>query len=148
MYLTGGQEGGGLKIMNKFDKNIKLKDVLQIPHITQTSVYDAVTFNRINQWIFDIKFIKQLIEVDKTRGILKTTNEELSPSTYRSASTKLRNLGHIKRPEALSAYANEIEQREKEANMTEQELEELKKKKQEKKLNKIEESDDDYNSET
>ena len=74
-----------------------------------------MTFNKIDQWIFDIKFIKQLIEVDKTRGILKTTNEELSPSTYRSASTKLRNLGHIKRPEALSAYANEIEQREKEA---------------------------------
>ena len=93
----------------------ELKDVLQIPQITQTSVYDAVTFNKIDQWIFDIKFKKQLIEVDKTRGVSKITNEELSPSTYRSASTKLRNLGHIRRPEALTTYANEIEEREKEA---------------------------------
>ena len=47
------------------------KDVWQVPHITQTSVYDPGTFDRIIKWTFDIKFEKQLIEVDKTRGISK-----------------------------------------------------------------------------
>ena len=76
----------------------ELKDVLQIPQITQTSVYDAVTFNKIDQWIFDIKFKKQLIEVDKTRGVSKITNEELSPSKYFRVADELKKMGHIRRP--------------------------------------------------
>jgi hypothetical protein len=86
----------------------ELKDVLQIPHITQTSVYDAVTFNRINQWIFDIKFKKQLIEVDKTRGVSKITNEELSPSKYFRVADELKKMGHIRRPKNLINHAKHI----------------------------------------
>ena len=94
---------------------ITSKDVYQIPYITKSTVYVQTTLIPVSRWMFDIKFEKKLIEVDKTKGISKTTNEELSPSTYRSAATKLRNLGHIKRPEALTTYANQIEQREKDA---------------------------------
>ncbi len=107
-YFWGTDSSGKLKS--------ELKDVLQVPHIAETSVYDPGTFNKISKWIFDIKFEKQLIQVDKTRGISKlSTNEELSPSTYLSAADKLKKMGHIRRPEVLSAYAKEIQEREKDA---------------------------------
>jgi hypothetical protein len=94
----------------------ELKDVLQVPHITQTSVFAPGTFNKITKWTFDIKFEKQLIEVDNTESISRlSTNEELSPSTYLSAADKLKKMGHTRRPEILTAYAKEIEQREKDA---------------------------------
>jgi hypothetical protein len=94
----------------------ELKDVLQVPHITQTSVCAPGTFNKITKWTFDIKFEKQLIEVDNTESISRlSTNEELSPSTYLSAADKLKKMGHTRRPEILTAYAKEIEQREKDA---------------------------------
>jgi hypothetical protein len=87
----------------------ELKDVLQIPHITQTSVYAPGTFDRINKWTFDIKFEKQLIEVDKTRGISRlSTNEELRPQTYMSAADKLKMMGHIRRPKNLINHAKHI----------------------------------------
>jgi hypothetical protein len=90
------------------------KDVLQFPHVTKSSVYEPGNFNQISKWMFDIKFEKKLIEVDKTRGISKlSTNEELSPSTYLSAADKLKKMGHIRRPEVLTAYAKEIQEREK-----------------------------------
>jgi hypothetical protein len=107
-YFWGTDSSGKIKS--------ELKDVLQIPHITQTSVYDPGTFDKINKWTFDIKFEKKLIEVDKTRSISRLfTNEELNPSTYLSAADKLKKMGHIRRPEVLTAYAKEIEQREKDA---------------------------------
>ena len=37
----------------------------------------------------------------------------MSPSTYLSAADKLKNMGHIRRPEVLTAYAKEIQEREK-----------------------------------
>ena len=89
------------------------KDVWQVPHITKSSVYEPGTFNQTSKWMFDIKFEKKLIEVDKTRGISRTTNEELSPSTYLSAADKLKKMGHKRRPEALTTYAKEIQEREK-----------------------------------
>lgn len=107
-YFWGTDSSGKIKS--------ELKDVLQFPHITQTSVYQPGTFNKITKWTFDIKFEKKLIEVDNTESISRlSTNEELSPSTYLSAADKLKKMGHIRRPEALTAYAKEIEQREKDA---------------------------------
>jgi hypothetical protein len=107
-YFWGTDSSGEIKS--------ELKDVLQIPHITQTSVYDPGTFDKINKWTFDIKFEKKLIEVDKTRSISRLfTNEELNPSTYLSAADKLKKMGHIRRPEILTAYAKEIQEREKNA---------------------------------
>jgi len=92
------------------------KDVLQFPHVTKSFVYEPGTFNQISKWIFDIKFEKKLIEVDKTRGISKlSTNEDLDPRTYISAADKLKSLGHIKRPEQLRAWAEVVRQREKDA---------------------------------
>ena len=94
----------------------ELRDVLQIPHITKTSVYEPGTFNQISKWMFDIKFEKKLFEIDRTRGISKlSTNEELSPSTYLSAADKLKKMGHIRRPEVLTSYAKELQEREKDA---------------------------------
>ncbi len=101
---------------NDFSIKSETKDYWVTPDITQTSVYDATTFDRITKWTFDIKFEKQLIEIDKTRSISRlSTNEELSPSTYLSAADKLKNMGHIRRPEVLTAYAKEIQEREKNA---------------------------------
>ena len=101
------------------------KDVLQIPHITKSSVYEPGTFNQISKWMFDIKFQKQLIEIDKSRSSRLyhnprrisrlSTNEELSPSTYLSAADKLKKMGHIRRPEVLTSYAKELQEREKDA---------------------------------
>jgi hypothetical protein len=94
----------------------ELRDVLQFPHITKSSVYDPVTFNQISKWMFDIKFEKKLIEVDKSRSISRiATNEELSPKTYINAADKLSKMGHIKRPEQLRNWANVVIQREKDA---------------------------------
>jgi hypothetical protein len=94
----------------------ELRDVLQFPHITKSSVYDPVTFNQISKWMFDIKFEKKLIEVDKSRSISRiATNEELSPKTYINAADKLSKMGHIKRPEQLRNWAEVVRQREKDA---------------------------------
>lgn len=94
----------------------ELRDVLQVPHVTKSSVYDPGTFNQISKWIFDIKFEKKLIEVDRNRSISRiATNEELSPMTYMNAADKLKNMGHIKRPERLRAWAEVVRQREKDA---------------------------------
>ena len=43
---------------------------------------------------------------------LKKYNEELSPSTYRSASTKLRTIGHTRRSAEMESYAKELEEKE------------------------------------
>lgn len=43
---------------------------------------------------------------------LKKYNEELLPSTYRSASTKLRTIGHGRRSAEMEAYAKELEEKE------------------------------------
>ena len=80
------------------------KDVLQVPHVTKSSVYEPGTFNQISKWMFDIEFRKNL-----------KANEELSPSTYLSAADKLKKMGHIRRPEVLTTYAKEIQEREKNA---------------------------------
>lgn len=40
---------------------------------------------------------------------IKKFNEELSPSTYRSASVKLKKLGHVKRSQSLEDWAKEAE---------------------------------------
>jgi hypothetical protein len=85
------------------------KDVLQVPHITQTSVYDPGTFNQISKWIFDIKFEKKLIEVDRNRSISRiATNEELSPSKYFRVADELKKMGHIRRPKNLINHAKNI----------------------------------------
>jgi hypothetical protein len=44
---------------------------------------------------------------------LKKYNEELLPSTYRTASTKLRTIGHTRRSAEMEAYAKELEEKEK-----------------------------------
>jgi len=43
---------------------------------------------------------------------LKRYNEELLPSTYRSASTKLKTIGHVRRSGEMEAYAKELEEKE------------------------------------
>lgn len=43
---------------------------------------------------------------------LKKYNEELLPSTYRTASTKLKNIGHARRSTQMEAYAKELEEKE------------------------------------
>ena len=43
---------------------------------------------------------------------LKKYNEELLPDTYRSASTKLRTIGHTRRSAEMEAYAKELEEKE------------------------------------
>ena len=43
---------------------------------------------------------------------LKKYNEELLPNTYRSASTKLRTIGHTRRSAEMEAYAKELEEKE------------------------------------
>lgn len=43
---------------------------------------------------------------------LKRFNEELKSSTYRSASAKLKQLGHVRRSGEIESYAKEIEERE------------------------------------
>lgn len=80
------------------------KDYWVTPHVTKSSVYEPGTFNQISKWMFDIEFRKNL-----------KANEELSPSTYLSAADKLKKMGHIRRPEILTAYAKEIQEREKNA---------------------------------
>ncbi len=101
---------------NDFSIKSETKDYWVIPHITKSSVYDPVTFNQISKWMFDIKFEKKLIEVDKSRSISRiATNEELSPKTYINAADKLSKMGHIKRPEQLRNWANVVIQREKDA---------------------------------
>jgi hypothetical protein len=90
------------------------KDFQRRPEISKTEMYDPMTFDRINNWTFEISFTKDKIVVDKTRGHL-STNEELKPQTYISAADKLSKLGHIKRPEQLKAWAETIKQREVEA---------------------------------
>jgi hypothetical protein len=50
----------------------------------------------------------------KARSISRLyTNEELSPNAYLRAADKLKQMGHIRRPEVLTAYAKEIQEREK-----------------------------------
>jgi hypothetical protein len=103
----------------------ELKDVLQVPNITQTSVYHPGTFDKIQKWTFDITFEKKLI--DKTTSFSKfSTNEELKPSTYLSAADKLRKMGHSRRPDVLKAWAEEMKKRETEL-LTKKNVEESKK---------------------
>ena len=90
------------------------KEYQRRPQITKSEVYDPINFDRINSWLFEISFTKYKIVVDKTRGHL-STNEDLDPRTYISAADKLKNLGHIKRPEQLRAWAEVVRQRERDA---------------------------------
>lgn len=90
------------------------KEFQRRPEIIKYEIYDPMTFDRINNWTFEISFTKDKIVVDKTRGHL-STNEELKPQTYISAADKLSKLGHIKRPEQLKSWAETIKQREVEA---------------------------------
>ena len=90
------------------------KEYQRRPQITKSEVYDPINFDRINNWTFEISFTKDKIVVDKTRGHL-STNEDLDPRTYISAADKLKNLGHIKRPEQLRAWAEVVRQRERDA---------------------------------
>ena len=43
---------------------------------------------------------------------LKKYNEELLPGTYRTVSTKLKNIGHTRRSAEMEAYAKELEEKE------------------------------------
>ena len=90
------------------------KEYQRRPQIAKSEVYDPINFDRINSWLFEISFTKDKIVVDKTRGHL-STNEDLDPRTYISAADKLKNLGHIKRPEQLRAWAEVVRQRERDA---------------------------------
>lgn len=60
-------------------------------------------------WSFEIFFTKVM------PGRHLITNEELSPAIFRSAADKLKNLGHVKRPEQLIDWANIVADREKDA---------------------------------
>ena len=80
------------------------KEYQRRPQINKSQVYDPMNFDRIEKYFFSIIFTKDL-----------STNEELKPQTYISAADKLKNLGHIKRPEQLRAWAETIKQREVEA---------------------------------
>jgi hypothetical protein len=93
---------------NDFSIKPETKDYWVTPHITQTSVYDPGTFNKITKWAFDITFKKRLNEVDKT-------NEELNPNTYFRAADKLKQWGHKRRPDVLTAWGKEVQDREKNA---------------------------------
>jgi len=84
------------------------------PSIRIQPIHDPENFDRIQKWIFEIIFTKNKIEVDRTRGRL-STNEELKPQTYLSAADKLSNMGHIKRPEQLRAWATIVKERETDA---------------------------------
>lgn len=86
------------------------KEYQRRPQITKSEVYDPINFDRINSWLFEISFTKDKIEIDRSRGL--STNEDLDPRTYISAADKLKNLGHIKRPEQLRNWANVVVQRE------------------------------------
>ena len=77
------------------------KEYQRRPQINKSQVYDPMNFDRIEKYFFSIIFTKDL-----------STNEELKPQTYISAADKLKNLGHIKRPEQLRAWANVVVQRE------------------------------------
>lgn len=77
------------------------KEYQRRPQINKSQVYDPMNFDRIEKWFFSIIFTKDL-----------STNEELKPQTYISAADKLKNLGHIKRPEQLKDWAETIKQRE------------------------------------
>ena len=77
------------------------KEYQRRPQINKSKVYDPMNFDRIEKCFFSIIFTKDL-----------STNEELKPQTYISAADKLKNLGHIKRPEQLKAWAETIKQRE------------------------------------
>lgn len=90
------------------------KEYQRRPQIAKSEVYDPINFDRINSWLFEISFTKDKIEIDRSRGHL-STNEDLDPRTYIRAADKLKNLGHIKRPEQLRAWAETIKQREVEA---------------------------------
>ena len=87
------------------------KEYQRRPQIAKSEVYDPINFDRINSWLFEISFTKEKIVVDRSRGQL-STNEDLDPRTYISAADKLKNLGHIKRPEQLRNWANVVVQRE------------------------------------
>lgn len=87
------------------------KEFLRRPDVLNSPIYDPMTFDRINDWIFEISFTKDKIEIDRNRGRV-STNEDLDPRTYISAADKLKNLGHIKRPDQLRAWAETIKQRE------------------------------------
>jgi len=105
-YFWGTDSSGKIKS--------ELKDVLQFPHITQTSVYQPGTFNKITKWTFDIKFEKQLIEVDNTESISKlSTNEELSPETYIKFADHF-NKRHPKKAEEFRKHSEELKRREEE----------------------------------
>ena len=80
------------------------KEYQRRPQINKSQVYDPMNFDRVEKCFFSIIFTKDL-----------STNEELKPQTYISAADKLKNLGHIKRPEQLRAWAETIKQREVEA---------------------------------
>jgi len=97
-----------------FDVKSIEKEYQRRPQITKSEVYGPINFDRINSWLFEISFTKDKIVVDKTRGHL-STNEDLDPRTYISAADKLKNLGHIKRPEQLRAWAEVVRQRERDA---------------------------------
>ena len=97
-----------------FDVKSIEKEYQRRPQIAKSEVYDPINFDRINSWLFEISFTKDKIVVDKTRGHL-STNEDLDPRTYISAADKLKNLGHIKRPEQLRAWAEVVRQRERDA---------------------------------
>jgi hypothetical protein len=87
-----------------FSIKSETKDYWVTPHVTKSSVYEPGTFNQISKWMFDIEFRKNL-----------KANEELSPSTYLSTADKLKKMGHIRRPEVLTSWAKEIQEREKNA---------------------------------
>ena len=58
------------------------------------------------QWMQENQAIK--IRFRRTKEL----NEELDPSTYTSAATKLRNLGHLRRSTEMESYAKELKERE------------------------------------
>ena len=80
------------------------KEYQRRPQINKSQVYDPMNFDRVEKCFFSIIFTKDL-----------STNEELKPQTYISAADKLKNLGHIKRPEQLRAWAEVVRQRERDA---------------------------------
>lgn len=94
-------------VWDQTDTHLKYieKEFQRRPEITKSEIYDPMTFDRVNKFTFEISFIKDKIEVDKTRGHL-STNEELDPETYLSAATQLQSK-HPQRSELLRKYGEE-----------------------------------------
>ena len=62
---------------------------------------------------------------------LKRFNEELKGSTFRSAATKLKQLGHIRRSQEIESYAKGVEEREEKQRRMLDELANMQKKQEE-----------------